>query len=236
MSDIPLEAIKPTYPPTPIPRANASHESPSIQSLISSLNLIPHPEGGYFVETDRNPLRIANPYHDGKITSINNEDPETFSRTSDLKANAPNTSKNNSAEDNDTTRSASTSIYYLLTPGSPLGAFHRNKSRTVHTLHRGRGRYVIIHADRARRAGANAKAEIETFVVGQNVEKGERLQWIVEGGEYKATFLLPDRDEGGLQGSGGLLISETVVPGFDFADHDFLEPEGLERLLEPEQV
>lgn len=31
---------------------------------------------------------------------------------------------------------------YLLTPGSPQGIFHhRNRARTVHTLHKGRGRY-----------------------------------------------------------------------------------------------
>lgn len=49
------------------------------------------------------------------------------------------------------------------------------------------------------------KAGIETFVVGQDIEKGERLQWVVEGGKYKGTFLLPD--DGG--SSNGLLISEV---------------------------
>lgn len=46
---------------------------------------------------------------------------------------------------------------------------------------------------------------VEAFVVGQDIEKGERLQWVVEGGKYKGTFLLPD--DGG--GSDGLLISEV---------------------------
>lgn len=52
------------------------------------------------------------------------------------------------------------------------------------------------------------KAGIETFVVGQDIEKGERLQWVVEGGKYKGTFLLPD--DGG--SSNGLLISEVGFP------------------------
>lgn len=65
---------------------------------------------------------------------------------------------------------------------------------------------MIIHpADEGE--GRGQKARIETFVVGQNIGKGERLQWIVEGDTYKASFLLPD-DEGANE-SGGLLISEV---------------------------
>jgi predicted cupin superfamily sugar epimerase len=32
------------------------------------------------------------------------------------------------------------------------------------------------------------------------------------------------------------LISETVVPGFEFCDHDFLSPAGLKELLGDEQA
>jgi uncharacterized protein len=39
-------------------------------------------------------------------------------------------------------------------------------------------------------------------VVGQDVDKGERLQWIVEGGKFKASYLLPDED-GGEESKGG---------------------------------
>lgn len=99
----------------------------------------------------------------------------------------------------------------------------------MHTLHQGRGRYVLIHADEE-----GQQKRIETFVVGHNVAKGERLQWIVEGGKYKASYLLPD-EEGGTE-SEGLLISETVVPGFEFCDHDFLSPVGLKELLSNEQA
>lgn len=63
--------------------------------------------------------------------------------------------------------------------------------------------------------------------MGQDVEKGERLQWVVEGGKYKASFLLPDVVGGS---SEGLLISETVVPGFEYCDHDFLTKDGLREL------
>ncbi|KAK6428756.1 hypothetical protein LTR95_015096, partial [Oleoguttula sp. CCFEE 5521] len=106
----PAIRLKPFFTPSSPPPP----ESPYIQSLISHLSLQPHPEGGYFVETDRDTLRIPNPF--------NPSDPLS-------------------------TRSASTSIHYLLTPSSPLGHFHRNRGRTVHTLHRGRGVYVVVHAD-----------------------------------------------------------------------------------------
>lgn len=177
--DIDISQIEPTYT-TPDTQPDTS----TIQATLATLSLQSHVEGGYFVETDRNPLRIPNPH-----------------------PRAPND------EDDDSTRCASTCIFYYLTPRSPLGAFHRNASRTVHTLHRGRGRYVILHADAESRARHGGKAAVETFIVGRDIARGERLQWVVEGGRYKASFLLPDNDGGGLE-TDGLLISEvSLFPG-----------------------
>ncbi|MCJ1432688.1 hypothetical protein MMC27_002045 [Xylographa pallens] len=192
--------LRPSFTPKP-----NSPESPTIQAIIETLRLQKHLEGGYFVETDRDQLRVPNPFQ-----------------------TPPNPFPNGEADD--PTRSASTTIYYLITPSNPLGIFHRNKGRTVHTLHKGRGRYVIIHADEVQRG---QKARIETFVVGQDIASGERLQWIVEGGKYKSSFLLPDKH--GTGGSDGLLISETVVPGFEFSDHDFMPAATLTELASPEQ-
>ncbi|KAI9834401.1 MAG: hypothetical protein M1819_003012 [Sarea resinae] len=191
-------------------------ESPATKTIISTLGLQEHIEGGYFVETDRDSWRIPNPF---------------------LPASSSSTT--------DSTRNASTTIYYFLTPTSPQGAFHRNKGRTVHTLHSGRGRYVLIHADEVS-DGIDAegtekwkgKARVETFIVGHDVSKGERLQWIVDGGKYKASFLLPDEDDDGTDAttSKGLLISETVVPGFEFTDHDFMPAARLHDLVSPAQA
>ncbi|KAL8722127.1 MAG: hypothetical protein Q9225_001320 [Loekoesia sp. 1 TL-2023] len=185
-------------------RALEAVESSRIQGLINKLGMMVHPEGGYFVETDRDFRRVPNPF-------------------------LPLNSNGREGDSNDDlTRSASTTIFYLLTPSSPQGHFHRNKGRTMHTLHRGRGRYVIVHADEKEDAKT---AKVETFVVGQNIHAGERLQWMVEGGKYKASYLLPDK-EGENQGKSeeGLLISETVVPGFEFADHDFMPASKLADL------
>lgn len=88
---------------------------------------------------------------------------------------------------------------------------------------------MLIHADEP-----GKEKRIETYIVGPNVAKGERLQWIVDGGKFKASYLLPDEESG--SESQGLLISETVVPGFEYCDHDFLSPQGLVDLLSPEKA
>ena len=81
---------------------------------------------------------------------------------------------------------------------------------------------MIIHADEGEEG---AEKRVETFVVGGNV---------VEGGKFKASFLLPDMEGG--EESEGLLISETVVPGFEYVDHDFLAPGGLVELVGKEKA
>jgi len=122
----------------------------------------------------------------------------------------------------------------------------------MHTLHRGRGRYIIIHVDEKH---GEETARIENFVVGHDIHKGERLQWMVEGGKYKASFLLPDHEDD--MKSEGLLISEvytswgrtpqqrtivltlghqTVVPGFEFSDHDFMPASSLPELVSEAQA
>ncbi|KAL2372774.1 DUF985 domain-containing protein [Blastomyces gilchristii SLH14081] len=206
----PLSDIKPVYPPASAPAT----ELPAAQQTINILSLQTHIEGGYFIETDRDPLRVPNPFL--KDTKPYRHQPGHATAQ---------------AVGDDSTRSASTSIFYYLTPGRPLGVFHRNRSRTVHTLHRGRGRYVIIHAGEVEEG---AKARIETFVVGKNIAAGEKLQWIVEGGKFKGSYLLPDHEAG--KDTEGLLISETVVPGFEYQDNDFMLPGTLEELLTPEQA
>lgn len=104
-------------------------------------------------------------------------------------------------------RNYSTLIYYLLTTNSPVGKLHKNKNRIIHILQRGKGQYVLIHPD----------GTIKSFRVGFDYANGEVSQWVVPGGVYKASFLLPNKEF-----NNGLLISEVVVPGFDFDDHMFM--------------
>ncbi|KAF1999244.1 hypothetical protein P154DRAFT_437509 [Amniculicola lignicola CBS 123094] len=223
-------SIAPLTRPTPQP-----HESPSAKALISSLSLVKHIEGGYFAELDRNPWVVPNPFArvGAGFTGMD---------TSRLASAEPNRTAPTPLTGNNTIRNASTSIFYLLTRTTPWGCFHRNKGRTVHTLIRGRGRYVIIHADEGAVGGAQTGFKrVETFVVGHGFERGERAVWVVEGGKYKASFLVGGGEGKGKgeeeeEGGEGLLISETVIPGFEYSDHDFLTLNRFKELVPPEQV
>ncbi|GAB7355330.1 hypothetical protein MBLNU459_g5860t1 [Dothideomycetes sp. NU459] len=246
-----LPALKPHYAlPDP---SSARNEPPKLQALIDALKLQEHIEGGYFVETDRDANLVKNPFLSEEEQQQQQQQQQTTFYTSSGAVSADLSNKLTAADkqqqqqqqaSKELTRNASTSIHYLLTPSSPLGAFHRNKGRTVHTLHRGRGRYVLIHADETMaeydsHAGVRGKARVETFVVGQDIAKGERLQWIVDGGKYKASFLLPCVEGEGpeeVERHEALLISETVVPGFEYTDHDFLKVDRLEALVTKEQA
>jgi predicted cupin superfamily sugar epimerase len=180
-------------------------------SVIKALGLIPHIEGGYFLQTDASPISI--PWRPEGSGDDDTEQPlsqHTVALTGGIREGL-----------DPSKRRLSTTIFYFITPRSPLGSFHRNRNRIVHTLHRGRGRYVLIHPD----------GRIETFVVGQDIVNGERLQWVVEGGVWKASFLLPMHEGGDADDEEGLLISETVVPGFEYIDHEFLTVETSQALL-----
>ena len=107
-------------------------------------------------------------------------------------------------EDN-ATRSAMTTISYLLTPDSPKGHFYRNKSRTVHTLHKGRRRVCSYSHER----GATRREDQDRDVCcgTQYRERGKTA--VVEGDIYKAGYLLPQGREVGL--TGGRLHVEVSV-------------------------
>lgn len=186
-----------------------SDETQTVQDIIDILKLQPHIEGGYFAETARDPRLVPNPYKDLPLLSNATDKVDTSA-----------------------TRHASTSIHYLVTPKSPVGYFHRNRGYTVHTLHRGRAIYVLAHVDQPR--DAQGKVRVSSFMVGQDIVNGEDLQWIVPGGKFKASFLLPDEDDG-QESKNGLLISETVIPGFEYSDHDFLTAEGFVEYFDEEQ-
>lgn len=114
-------------------------------------------------------------------------------------------------------RNFSTLIYYLVTPDSPIGKLHKNKNRIIHILQKGRGQYVLIYPD----------GKVKSFKVGFDYKNGEISQWVVPGGVYKASFILENEEF-----DNGLLISEVVVPGFEYTDHNFMSgTEELEALV-----
>ncbi|BGP23952.1 hypothetical protein JCM10295v2_002853 [Rhodotorula toruloides] len=122
---------------------------------------------------------------------------------------------------------------------------HMNKSPTFHVLHAGRALYTLVKP-LPPSSPCGAEPEIKHLVMGADSSKGEVRQLFVEGGWWKASEI-PEED---LEASEedkehtGCLISEVVVPGFDFEDHKFFtkqelsalfggneEAEGLQKLL-----
>jgi len=161
----------------------------SNSELIAQLQLLKHPEGGYFVETDRQTSEIPSPFAE----------------------HSP--------------RSLSTAIYYLLTFDDPDGVFHMNKSVTYHVLHQGRTEYTLIIP--------GSPPTIETKIMGTN--DGELRQLLVGTGIWKRSRILPeDRALAKTptdQDKIGCLITEVVVPGFHWEDHEFLTKEKLDFLF-----
>lgn len=129
----------------------------------------------------------------------------------------------------DAIRNMATQIYYLLTPDSPQGKMHMNKSITYHLLHQGRARYTLIRPA----SGPSSSPEIKHVVMGADSSQGEVRQLVVEGGWWKASEIPREdlNDEEADRDKIGCLISEVVVPGFDFADHKFLDRKGLVELF-----
>ncbi|KAH9475930.1 hypothetical protein JR316_0011492 [Psilocybe cubensis] len=125
-------------------------------------------------------------------------------------------------------RQLATSIYYLLSYDRPVGTFHMNKSVTYHVWHQGRAEYTLITPGNPPR--------IERKVIGPDASAGETRMLLVGTGVWKRSALL----EVDMQAAESeeerekinCLITEVVVPGFDWKDHRWMRREDLEGLFE----
>lgn len=100
-------------------------------------------------------------------------------------------------------RHIATSIHYLLTRAQPVGRMHRNRSTILHYLQDGGPvEYLLL----------DESGTLSRVRMGKG--EGEQLFLAVPGGVWKASRLVDDASH--------VLISEVVVPGFDYADHAFL--------------
>lgn len=107
-------------------------------------------------------------------------------------------------------RAAASSIHYLLQRPQTVGRLHRNRSTILHYLqHGGPVEYLLLDEHGLRRT-----------VLGYG--RGQALFLEVPGGVWKASRLLGRAEHA--------LIAEVVLPGFDPADHEFLDADELHRL------
>jgi uncharacterized protein len=97
-------------------------------------------------------------------------------------------------------RNVLTSIYWMLDAQNPVGFWCLNASDHVHYYHEGAAlTYFIVPPD----------GRLVTQRLGPDVERGDVLQLVVEGGWWKAAELVH---------GDYCLIGEAVAPGFDFRD------------------
>ncbi|MBA4286757.1 MAG: hypothetical protein C0434_14620 [Xanthomonadaceae bacterium] len=108
-------------------------------------------------------------------------------------------------------RARVTSIHYLLTVDEPLGRLHRNRSDILHYL-QGGGPVEYLLLDEA--SGALRRITL-------GAAPDQQLFLFVPGGVWKASRLIGAADHA--------LVSEAVVPGFDYADHAFADAALLAR-------
>ena len=102
-------------------------------------------------------------------------------------------------------RFCASAIYYLLSMDDPIGYMHRNLSDIVHCYQLGDPtEFTLIKEDGA----------MQRVVLGPDLGSGHCLQLCVPGGVWKASRLLGQRYS---------LISELVVPGFDYADNQLAQ-------------
>ena len=107
------------------------------------------------------------------------------------------------------TRTYATAIYYLLTPGT-FSEMHRLASDEVFHFYLGDPVLMLqLYPD-----GSSQK-----YVLGKNLKKGQHLQLTVPLGVWQGARLE--------KGGEFALLGCTVAPGFEFADYERGEREGL---------
>ncbi|KAF6744005.1 RmlC-like cupin domain-containing protein [Ephemerocybe angulata] len=131
----------------------------------------------------------------------------------------------------DAPRLLATTIYYLLSHDRPKGFIHMNKSLIYHALHQGRAQYTLITPSSV----PGQPPKIEKHIIGPNEAAGENRFLLVGTGVWKMSQLLDEDTESATTEEAkdkvNCLITEVVVPGFDWEDHNYLTKEGLEELF-----
>ena len=170
------------------------------EAYIDRLGLVPHPEGGFFVET----------YRTGRAPMSSRG--KTATDVDADAADATTTTNRRTETGDDGTRNHMTSIYYMLTRESDHQWWALNESDHVHYHHAGGA--VTYHL-------ARADGTYERKTLGPDVERGQMPQLVVKGGTYKAAVLE--------RGAEFAIIGEGVSPGFDFRDFKFVSASELAR-------
>jgi uncharacterized protein len=169
--------------------------------LVEQLGLIPHPEGGFFLETFRSGCE--------PMSTRGQSDPSAVQDTHQclvVRWHEP-----------DIIRHALTSIYWMPTLASPRLVVCINRSPHVHYYQGGRPFHYILYHPETR--------TLQTMTLGPDLQAGHVLQVPVLGGWWKAGYMTTHH---ALEDYDYTLIGEGVGPGFDFVDMTMLEESDLQ--------
>lgn len=189
------------------PFEGAFDASVSVQALIETLGLLPHPEGGYYRETYRDAVRVL---RESALSQIDGA--ETKSDEVGL-------------------RNASTAIYYLLN-GDAFSAWHRIRSDEI--WHFYAGDPLDVHVLRA--DGGGYLTHRLGNPLQHNVSKPHpadptsevpvpAFQAVVKAGDWFAAGLAPS-----VRVAPFALVGCTVAPGFTFSDFEIADAARLSDL------
>lgn len=186
--------------------------------LVNLLGLIPHPEGGFFLET----FRSGSVPMASRGQTDRTAPPECLvTLTPDHRALKYNNSSSSASVGVGTAgavvqyqRNCLTSVYWVPTVASPTLPLLVNQSDHVHYYQGGHAFCYHIYNPATR--------ALRTEVLGPDFRTGQALQVCVHGGEWKCGTLQP---LAGLSSSSSVdygIVSEAVAPGFDFHDMTFV--------------
>ena len=170
--------------------------------LVEQMGLIPHPEGGFFLETHRSG---AQPMTTRGQTAFD-VDPKWLVDTTDRREKRE-----------DPRRNALTSIFWIPTVKSPNLMLFVNLSDHVHYYQGGKPFHYITY-------DPSTKA-LDHTVLGPDLKRGQKLQFGVPGGVWKCGYLVMEDDR--FEDIEYSVIGEAVGPGFDLVDCRPLTEEDL---------
>jgi len=195
--------------------------------LVAELGLIPHPEGGFFLETWRSGCE---PMTTMGQTGLSSDKDELVRFTEDAKDQERAARR----PDGESSRNALTSIYWMPTKADPRLKLAVNLSDHIHYYLGGAPFQYYIFDPKTR--------DFSCPVLGPDIRKGQKLQIPVKGGTWKCGILLSSDPKGDntlteklkrlfprsnqrKQDPDFCLIGEAVAPGFDFHDFTWVTPE-----------
>jgi uncharacterized protein len=191
---------------------------PTAEELVKLLNLIPHPEGGFFVET----------YRSGSVPMESKGQTNYDVPDADRDAALVTTvGRQGRRPDGNCQRNALTSIYFCPTLKSPIQPLVQNESDHAHYYQGGLPFHYIMYDPTTK--------ELTSVILGPDVKSGHVMQFFVKGRQWKCGRVLGNYNDALPDESRATkairadysLLAEAVGPGFDFYDFQFVQESDL---------